>query len=124
MPGPLDLLMVAALRLAGARIVVVVHEADCPLGDGFPLQVTLQRLLCRAVDKIAVLTGHVAERLRQQGVSGPKLVPFTHPPFAFDLPHGARKPGPPRLLCFGRLLPYKGLDLLAAALNGLEGRLE
>ncbi len=132
MPGPLDLLMVTALRLAGARIVVVVHEADRHLGDGFPFQMMLQRLLCRASDKIAVLTGHVADRLKQQGLCGTgaaKLVPFTHPPFAFDMPHGARPSGArplgrPRLLCFGRLLPYKGLDLLAAALSGLEGRLD
>jgi glycosyltransferase involved in cell wall biosynthesis len=127
MPGPLDLLMVAALRLSGARIVVVVHEADCHLGDGFPFQMTLQRLLCRTADRIAALTGHVAERLKQQGLCGPgaaRLVPFTHPPFAFDLPRGARASGPPRLLCFGRLLPYKGLDLLAAALSGLDGRFD
>jgi glycosyltransferase involved in cell wall biosynthesis len=127
MPGPLDLLMVAALRLTGARIVVVVHEADRHLGDGFPFQMMLQRLLCRASDRIAVLTGHVADRLRRQGLCGigaAKLVPFTHPPFAFDMPLGARQPGPPRLLCFGRLLPYKGLDLLVAALSGLEGRLD
>jgi glycosyltransferase involved in cell wall biosynthesis len=127
MPGPLDLLMMAALRLAGARIVVVVHEADRHLGDGFPFQMMLQRLLCRTSDRIAVLTEHVADRLKQQGLCGiaaAKLVPFTHPPFAFDMPRGARPSGPPRLLCFGRLLPYKGLDLLAAALNGLEGCLD
>jgi glycosyltransferase involved in cell wall biosynthesis len=127
MPGPLDLLMVAALRLAGAQIVIAVHEADRHPGDGFPFQMALQRLLCRVSDRIAVLSGHVAERLKEQGLCGKggiKLVPFTHPPFAFDLPRGARSPGPPRLLCFGRLLPYKGLDLLAAALSGLEGRVE
>ncbi|HET6606755.1 MAG TPA: glycosyltransferase, partial [Rhodopila sp.] len=127
MPGPLDLLMIAALRLAGAQIVVVVHEADRHPGDGFPFQMTLQRLLCRVSDRIAALSGHVAGRLKQQGLCGRgavKLVPFTHPPLAFDIPGGARSPGPPRLLCFGRLLPYKGLDLLAAALSGLAGHVE
>jgi glycosyltransferase involved in cell wall biosynthesis len=123
MPGPLDVLMAVALRLLGTRLVVVVHDADAHPGDGFPLQMTLQRLLCRCAGALAVLCGHVGTRLRQQGLAGNgrrALVLFEHPPFAFDLPapeRGAeRAEMPPRLLYFGRLLPYKGLDLLAGAL--------
>jgi len=119
MPGPLDLLMGVALRLLGTRLVVVVHDADAHPGDGFPLQMTLQRLLCRCAGGLAVLCGPVGTRLRQQGLAGIKrraLIPFRHPPFAFDMPKGQRPDGIPRLLCFGRLLPYKGLDLLADAL--------
>ncbi|HEY0184326.1 MAG TPA: glycosyltransferase family 4 protein [Rhodopila sp.] len=158
MPGPLDLLMAVALRLLGTRLVVVVHDADGHPGDGFPLQMTLQRLLCRCAEGLAVLCGHVGTRLRQQGLAGTgarKLIRFEHPPFAFDplmpddrtaaeqhpqpptepeRPHGVRPQGvrpqgvrppegrgarPRRLLCFGRLLPYKGLDLLARALASL-----
>lgn len=127
MPGPLDLLMVAALRLVGSRIAVIVHEAERHTGDGFPCQMLLQRLLCRVSDRLAVLTGHVGDALKRQGLCGPaaaKMVPFTHPPFAFDMPDNTRAPGPPRLLCFGRLRPYKGLDLLAAALDGIPVGLE
>jgi glycosyltransferase involved in cell wall biosynthesis len=126
MPGPLDVLMGVALRLLGTRLVVVVHDADAHPGDGFPLQMTLQRWLCRCAGGLAVLCGHVGTRLRQQGLVGARrraLIPFEHPPFAFDMPGGqlaaARAEGPPRLLCFGRLLPYKGLDLLAGALASL-----
>ena len=123
MPGPLDLLMVAALRVVGARVVVVVHDAERHLGDGFPLQMMLQRLLCRCADRVAVLTAHVGDRLVAQGLAGRfggKLVGFRHPPFVFAMPD--RVPGRRRLLCFGRLLPYKGLDLLASALasGGLD----
>jgi glycosyltransferase involved in cell wall biosynthesis len=119
MPGPLDLLMVAVLRVLGARVVVVVHDAERHLGDGYPLQMVLQRLLCRCADRVAVLTAHVGDRLTVQGFGG-KLVGFRHPPFAFAMPH--RVPGRRRLLFFGRLLPYKGLDLLASALalGGLD----
>lgn len=124
MPGPLDLLMAAALRLLGSRLVVVVHDADAHPGDGFPMQMALQRALCRWADGLAVLCGHVGARLRQQRLAGaprPPPIPFEHPPFAFDNPgeQPARLPGPPRLLFFGRLLPYKGLDLLAAAVASL-----
>jgi glycosyltransferase involved in cell wall biosynthesis len=123
MPGPLDLLMAVALLVLRCRLVVVVHDADAHQGDGFPLQMILQRRLCRCADGLAVLCRHVGARLQLQGLVGnarPKLIRFEHPPFAFDrpAPELAAKPAddPPRLLCFGRLLAYKGLDLLAEAL--------
>jgi glycosyltransferase involved in cell wall biosynthesis len=126
LPGPLDVLMAVALGLLGTRLVVVVHDADAHPGDGFPLQMTLQRLLCRCAGGLAVLCTHVGTRLRQQGLAGTaqrKLIPFEHPPFAFDMPApdpaAKRADEPRRLLCFGRLLPYKGLDLLSEALASL-----
>ncbi|WP_428488786.1 glycosyltransferase [Rhodopila sp.] len=122
MPGPLDGLMGVALRLLGTRLVVVVHDADAHPGDGFPLQMQLQRLLCRLADGLAVLCAPVGERLRQQRLagSGPrKLIAFRHPPFGFAMPPVERPVSSRRLLCFGRMLPYKGLDLLAGALATL-----
>ena len=127
MPGPLDLLMALALRPFGTRLVVVVHEADAHPGDGFPFQMLLQRLLCRYAGGLAVLCAHVGTQLENQGLAGrpfTKLIRFEHPPFAFDMPAGERVKGPPRLLCFGRLLPYKGLDLLAGALASLPPNIE
>jgi glycosyltransferase involved in cell wall biosynthesis len=125
MTAALDLVMAAALRRAGVPFLVVVHDADIHPGDGFPLQMLLQRWLVRRADGVIVLTGHVGERLRAQGLLASKpLIPAGHPPFAFGPPppppraHG----GPLRLLSFGRLLPYKGLGLLAAALARLGAR--
>ena len=122
MPAALDLVMAAALRRAGVPFLVVVHDADAHPGDGFPAQMLLQRLLVRRADGVIALTSHVAGRLRAQGLAkGKPLIMATLPPFVFGPP-----PPPPRahggklrLLSFGRLLPYKGLDLLAAALSHL-----
>jgi glycosyltransferase involved in cell wall biosynthesis len=130
MPGPLDLLLLTALRRrppeVPVKIVVVVHDAEAHPGDGFPLLMKLQRLLLRRADILVTLSAHVAESLLAQHVakSGARLAVIRHPPRHFGPPppppfaHGGRL----RLLFFGRLLPYKGLDLLAEALRLLGPR--
>ncbi len=122
MPAPLDLLMMRALRRARVPALVVVHDADTHPGDGLPFQMTLQRRQTRDADALVALTSHVAARLREQGLAGDGGKPLfmaSLPPLVFGPPalppgsHGGR----PRLLSFGRLLPYKGLDLLTEALH-------
>ncbi|HEX3350847.1 MAG TPA: glycosyltransferase [Acetobacteraceae bacterium] len=125
MPGPLDLVMAAALRRTGVPFAVVVHDADVHPGDGLPLQMRLQRALVRRADALVALSGHVAERLAAQGlVAGRPLIRSRLPPFTYGaLPPPPRAHGGKlRLLSFGRLLPYKGLDLLADAVRALGGR--
>ena len=87
MPGPLDLVMAAALRLLGVRLLVVVHEAEVHPGDGYPMQMTLQRLLCRCASGLVSLSSHVGTQLKRQNIisSKRKLIALAHPPFALDL---------------------------------------
>ncbi len=125
MPGTLDLWMAAALARVGIPFAVVVHDADAHPGDGFPMQMALQRQLIARADALVTLSAHVADRLREQGAAGRRpMIVTAHPPRRFGPPpppplaHG----GPLRLLSFGRLLPYKGLDLLAGALELLGPR--
>ncbi|MBV8616897.1 MAG: glycosyltransferase [Acetobacteraceae bacterium] len=125
LPGPLDLLMLAALRRARVPVAVVVHDADPHPGDGYPLLFPLNRALVRRADGVIALTEHVAARLREQRVLRPgvTLVRAAHPPFAFGVTTPpAGHDGKLRVLSFGRLLPYKGLDLLAEALGRLGPR--
>ncbi len=115
MPAPLDLLMAGALRRARVPFAVVVHDATPHPGDILPAQAVLQRRLLRQADALVALSGHVARHVTP---GGQPLLRATLPPFAFGPPppppraHGGRL----RLLSFGRLLPYKGLDLLAEAM--------
>jgi glycosyltransferase involved in cell wall biosynthesis len=125
MPGVLDGVMLLALRRAAVPYVVVVHDAAPHPGDDFPFQTALQRCLIRHAAGLVALTEHVAARLRALGLVGARpLLIAAHPPFTFGAPppppgtHGGRL----RLLSFGRLLPYKGLDLLAEALQRLGPR--
>jgi glycosyltransferase involved in cell wall biosynthesis len=118
MPGPLDLVMQGVLAAEGVPVAVVVHDADAHPGDGYPLQMMLQRMLVRRADAVVALSDHVAERLRVQGMlEGKSFIRTVLPqPAMADLRPVRAHGGPFRLLSFGRLLAYKGLDLLAEAL--------
>lgn len=127
-PGPLDLLMAAALRRLNIPFVVLVHDADAHPGDGFPLQMRLQRALCRRANAVAALSAHVGDRLVSQklaGTPGRPLIRLRHPPMQYTFgPRHDNGSETFRLLSFGRLLPYKGLDLLAESLKLLGTRPE
>jgi glycosyltransferase involved in cell wall biosynthesis len=118
MPGPLDLAMQAALRRLRVPMAVAVHDADSHPGDGLPFQMMLQRRLVRRADALVTLSDHVSSRLREQGLtSGRPVFRTILPQAAFPgLPPVRAHDGPFRLLSFGRLLAYKGLDLLHDAL--------
>ncbi len=125
MPAALDLAMAVALARIGVPYFVVVHDADPHPGDGIPLQMPLQRALIRHAFGLMAMTGHVADRLRALDQVGPRALVMTRlPPFEFGAPppppraHGGRL----RLLSFGRLLPYKGIDLLADAMDRIGPR--
>lgn len=125
MTGPMDLLMAAALHCLDVPFAVIVHDAVPHPGDGFPLQHRLQTLLLRRASFIMTLTRHVAEQLQALPSCRDRRILIGTLPPCDDLFAGApraallRHPGPVRLLMFGRLLAYKGLDLLAAALARL-----
>lgn len=122
MPAALDLMMATALRRAGIPFYVIVHDADSHPGDYVPFQMALQNALLRRTTGLLALSDHVAARIRARGLaSGRPLLMTSLPPFAFGQappPPGAHG-GKLRLLSFGRLLPYKGLGLLEAAMRDL-----
>jgi len=127
MLGPLDPLCAAALRWLHIPMVIIVHDADRHPGDRFPFLMMIQRRLLRSADAIVTLTQHVATRLDRQAVTRRRR-PFVLrlPPLVFGpaAPLPGAHGGPLRLLFFGRLLPYKGLGLLQAAVSelGCPGR--
>ena len=62
MPAPLDILMAAALRRAGVKFAVVVHDADLHPGDRYAVQMVLQRRLVARAGAVVALSRHVADR--------------------------------------------------------------
>lgn len=130
MPGLIDLVMAAALRLLRIPLAVIVHDAFNHPGDGLPLQMCLQKALLRRADVLIVLTQHVGKALEESDPSlrGLPVVVLSHPPFDYQESDASCQDleRPVRLLMFGRLLAYKGLDILGDALKRLppNGRWE
>lgn len=121
MPAPLDWVMAGALGRARVPFAVVVHDAMPHPGDSFPSQMRLQSRLLQQATGAFTLTQHVADSLSADGT---RLFRSSLPPFAFGEPPAApgAHGGPLRLLSFGRLLAYKGLDLLAGGLQAVGPR--
>ncbi len=126
MPALLDSVMTGALRHLGIPFAVVVHDADLHPGDGLPMQMRMQRRLMNEASCLITLSNHVEDRVREQLGPDPRqtLLRARLPPFRFGpvAPRARSGDGPLRLLSFGRLLPYKGLDLLADSLRLLGAR--
>lgn len=114
------------IRPAGARYLFTAHDATLHPGERIPGRQWLLSAEIRSADGIIALTDHVA-RAARRAHGGP--VPIWRIPLGpFDL-SGARvqEPSPDartrvlrrpaRLLFFGRLLAYKGVDLLLEALQ-------
>jgi len=116
-------LVAPVIRKAGVRHIVVVHDADPHPGDNYAL---VNRWLLReamAADHVVTLSKFVAQRLTAgYGIPSQKLSVLFHP----DLNY--RASGVPkvrdhnglRILFMGRLLPYKGLNLLVDAIDSLR----
>lgn len=84
-------------------------------------QAAAQRRLLHAADAVVVHSEHGAGRLRELGIADPHVIPHgvldPGPPGA--LPPELRDDGSPVVLLFGLLRPYKGLDVLLQAWEGL-----
>jgi glycosyltransferase involved in cell wall biosynthesis len=122
MPALLDQRMIQALVKTGIPYAVVVHDATAHPGEELNFRMLDQPWLLRNAFALFPLTAHVeADLWRQEfGLEGQMIAKLWHPPLYFgDMKPPFEHGGRPRILCFGRLLPYKGLDILADALTAL-----
>jgi glycosyltransferase involved in cell wall biosynthesis len=122
MPSVLDRIMIANLDVPYG---VIVHDALAHPGESVIYQIANQKRLLRQAKLLITLSQAVTEELYEARTPQPwqQVVTLHHPPMPVggrDMPpepfsHG----GLPRLLMFGRLMPYKGLDLLLEAMERL-----
>lgn len=109
-----------ALRRAGARVLLVLHDATPHPGEEYPLWRQQWSRDLAATDGLVVLSEHVFNsvvRIYHYPEERIWFAPHLSLSFAEPvcLPRELPRERPIRLLFFGRLLPYKGLDLLADA---------
>lgn len=114
-----------AVRAAGSRYGVIIHDAESHPGDATGL---LARWLiedARRANRVFCLSRHVADLLSARGlVDGAALKVLFHPSmeYAGSAARVAPRPAgvPVRFLFLGRILRYKGLPLLAEAMDLLR----
>jgi glycosyltransferase involved in cell wall biosynthesis len=122
MPHVWTPLLAGAVRRARAHYVVIVHDARKHPGDRTGLVTDWLLRDARQADEVVTLSAHVAHTLLARG-----LVPETKVRTLFlpTLGYGAasrRTDRPFGVIFFGRILAYKGLDLLVEAAEILRGR--
>lgn len=115
-----------AIRDAGARYLLVVHDADCHEGEDNVLRRWMHRRDIEQADGLITLTDAVRDAvIRNYGFPADRIWTAPHGAFDYGVPASPRSlptDRPIRLLFFGRILPYKGLDLLLDALPLLRRR--
>ena len=114
-----DMLYLSVAKRAGATILLSVHDATHHPGEESRLVQALADRAIKLSDHVAVLSRHVGETLSKQWPDKPvHLVPDglilatreASPPRAFP------KDRPLRLLFLGRIIYYKGLEILLDAM--------
>ncbi|OUI79325.1 hypothetical protein HK18_01815 [Commensalibacter intestini] len=120
MPGPMDLVMAIALKFLNIPYIVVVHDVYPHPGDGYVFQHFLQKILIKKSRLTVTFSKYVFKQLLAVNfVPNSQIIEGWHPPFSYTTKSGTQYPvgKEVKLLNFGRLLLYKGLDLLEEALD-------
>jgi glycosyltransferase involved in cell wall biosynthesis len=128
-PAPLDLWFVEFCQRRGTKIVLTVH--DLLPHDTGEAHVRVFRDLYARVDGIVCHSESVRARLAEDfGVPFAKVRVIAHGPFFYDLPTSTNEKTPAFgletdeliVLWQGILFPYKGVDVLLEAWQGVEAR--
>ena len=102
------------IRDEGVTRAAIVHDVDSHPGDLTAVANGWRLASALRADRVLALSRYVASRIERRG-SQARVATLFHPDFAYAPPAPPRGDGPLRIMTFGRLYPYKGLDRLTAA---------
>jgi glycosyltransferase involved in cell wall biosynthesis len=117
---------IRALQKRGLTVIYVAHDAEPHPGDyAATWQRVTQDLLIKSADWVVTLSSSVSRRLAERipaSVHKTSMIPLeaVYPTKRTHLPNRQSADEPIRLLFYGRLLSYKGLDCLAEVLQRLR----
>lgn len=113
------------IRKAGARYLVIAHDAVAHPGDATGSAKGVTDLAFSQADTVVTLSRSVARDLqRSRKMAGRRIETLFHPILSYHPPRSAiwQADRPLRLLFFGRIMPYKGLPLFVDMLEILRDR--
>ena len=110
------------VRRLAVPYATVVHDASGHPGDRGRVLAPWFRMEARIADAVVTLSRNVAAGLVSKRVDAERILPLFLPDLTYGAETGARRHAtgkPLRLLFFGRLLKYRGLEVLVDALESL-----
>jgi glycosyltransferase involved in cell wall biosynthesis len=115
------------LRPVGLHLVWTAHNV-LPLSPVFGEDLTARRRLVAACDLVIAHSQPTLDQLAALGMVARRSVVIPHGPFTSPVPSASlRTPGdgenPRQLLFFGKIRPYKGVDILLRAFAALPAEL-
>ncbi len=116
------------LARGSVRSILILHDAFFHPGDEYPLRQFILRCQIQSTDGLIVLSDHVRRQVMTEfDYPAERIWKMPHGPFGFgtEAVVPARHPRGERdlsLLFFGRIVAYKGLDVLLRALKLLADR--
>jgi glycosyltransferase involved in cell wall biosynthesis len=119
MASPWDQFYIDIAKKSGAKILLVVHDAQRHIGEKNFILDRLDSRLIGLADDVAVLTPYAGEVLSKR-LGNKKRIHVVSPGLVMNAeapapPRTAPMGRPTRFLFFGRLHAYKGLDILLEA---------
>ncbi len=124
MPHVWTPLLVRGIQKRGIKFVTIIHDAVPHPGDGTARITHWLLREARAANHVVTLSRAVAKSLiKRQLIPDDRVTTLFHPDLRFSSSGQLRMRAsnrPLRLLFFGRIMAYKGLDLLVEAVSSLR----
>jgi glycosyltransferase involved in cell wall biosynthesis len=109
--------------LGPVPVVFTHHDPVRHPGEGHALKQWLTDEVARAADRVIIHANALQPELRRLGLRAGQVAVIPHGDYGFMRQHAQAVPEEPMILCFGRLVRYKGVDDLCRAERLLRGKL-